>query len=76
MGSYFRVLAFILVREVIFVEEKFAYRQSIKKLTVPGEVLFSARFAGAQAAAETSMRPKHTTCRRGAKVLFSISFMR
>ena len=43
MVSYFRVLAFILVREVIFVEEKFAYTWSIKKLTVADEVLFSAR---------------------------------
>ena len=42
MGSYFRVLEFILVGEVIFVEENFAYRQSIKKLTMPGKVLFSA----------------------------------
>ena len=56
MGSYFCVLAFILVGEVIFIEEKFAYyRQSIKKLTVPSEVLFSVRLAGAQAAAEISM---------------------
>ena len=62
MESYFRVLPFILVGEVIFVEEKFAYRQSIKKLTVPGEVLFSARLAGVQAAAETSMRFKYTMC--------------
>ena len=30
----------------IFVEEKFAYRRSIKKLTVPGEDLFSARPVG------------------------------
>ena len=67
MGSSFRILAFILIGEVIFVEEKFAYKQSIKKLTVPGEVLFSVRFVGAQAAAETSMRFKHTICRRGAK---------
>ena len=37
-GSYFRVLAFILVGEVIFVEEKFTYRLSIKKLTVPHHV--------------------------------------
>ena len=56
MGSYFHILTFILVGEVIFVQEKFAYRRSIKKLTAPGEVLFSARLAGAQAAAETSMR--------------------
>ena len=54
-GSYFRVLAFILFGEVIFVEEKFAYRWSIKKLTVPGEVLFSAGLAGTQAAAETNI---------------------
>ena len=74
--SYFRVLAFILVGEVIFIEEKFAYRRSIKKLTVPGEVLFNVRLAGAQAAAETSMRFKYTMCRRGAKVLFSISSIR
>ena len=46
MGSYFRVIVFILVGEVIFVEEKFAYRWSIKKLTAPGEDLFSARLAG------------------------------
>ena len=32
--SYFRVLPFILVGEVIFVEEKFVYTWSIKKLTV------------------------------------------
>ena len=43
---------------------------------VPGEVLFSARLAGAQAAAETSMHFKYTMCRRGAKVLFSISSLR
>ena len=41
MGSYFRVLAFILVLKVIFVEEKFVYGRSIKKLTVPGEVLLA-----------------------------------
>ena len=76
MGSYFRVLAFILLGKVIFVEEKFPYRRSIKKLTVPGEVLFSARLVGAQAAAETSMRFKYTMCRHGTKVLFSISSMR
>ena len=56
MGSNFRVLAFILVGEVIFVEEKFAYRWSMKRLTVLGDDLFSARLASAQAAAETSMR--------------------
>ena len=43
---------------------------------VPGEALFSARLAGAQAAAETSMHLKYTMCRRGTKVLFSISSMR
>ena len=60
-AGYFRVLAFILVGEAIFIyiEEKFAYRWSIKKLTVSGEVLFSARLAGAQAAAETNMRFKY-----------------
>ena len=44
-GSYFRVLVpvFILVGEVIFVEEKFAYRWSIKNLTAPGEDLFGVR---------------------------------
>ena len=42
---------------------------------MPGEVLFSAQLAGAQAAAETSMRFKYTMCKRGAKVLFSISSM-
>ena len=55
MGSYFRVLVFILVRKVIFLEEKFAYRRSIKKFTVPGEDLFSARLAGVQATAEINM---------------------
>ena len=76
MGSYFRALAFILVGEVIFVEENSRIEWPIKKLTMPGEVLFSARLAGAQAAAETSMRFKYTMCRRGTKVLFSISSMR
>ena len=41
MGSYFHVLAFILVGEVIFIEEKFAYGRSIMKFTVPGEVLLA-----------------------------------
>ena len=75
-GNFFRILAFILVGGVIFIEEKFAYRWSIKKLTMPGEVLFSAQLALAQAAAETSMHFKYTMCRRGMKVLFSISSMR
>ena len=70
MVSYFRVLAFILVGEVIFVEEKFTYTWSIKKLTVAGEVLFSARLSGAQAAAETSIRFKYTMCRHGTKYCF------
>ena len=76
MGSYFHILEFIPIGEVIFVGEKFAYRRLIMKLTVPGEVLFSVRLADAQAAAETSMHFKYTMCRRGAKVLFSISSMR
>ena len=62
MVSYFRVLPFILVGEVIFVEEKFAFKWSIKKLTVADEVLFSARLSGAQAAAETSIRVLNTQC--------------
>ena len=41
MGSYFHFLVIILVGEDIFVEEKFVYRRSTKRLTVPGEVLFS-----------------------------------
>ena len=76
MVGYFRVLAFILVGEVIFVEEKFTYAWSIKKLTVPGQVLLSARLVGTQAAAETSMRFKCTMCRHGAKLLLSISSVR
>ena len=52
----------ILVGEVIFVEEKFAYTWSIKKLTVADEVLFRAQLAGAQAAAETSIRILNTQC--------------
>ena len=62
MVSYFRVLPFILVREVIFVEEKFAYTWSIKKLTVADKVLFSAQLLGAQAAAEASIRILNTQC--------------
>ena len=42
MSSYFLVLIFIPVGEVIFIEEKFAYRWSMKKLTVLGEVLLNA----------------------------------
>ena len=34
-----------------------------KEFTTPGEVLFSAQLADAQAAAETSMRFKYTMCR-------------
>ena len=60
MVSYFRVLSFILVGEVIFVEEKFVYTWSIKNLTVADEVLFSAGLSGAQAAAETSIRVLNT----------------
>ena len=62
MVSYFRVLPFILVGEVIFVEEKFVYAWSIKKLTLEDEVLISARLSGAQAAAETSIRVLNTQC--------------
>ena len=54
-GSYFCILEFILVREVIFVEEKFAYRRSIKKITTPGEVLFSAQLSGARAAVKKQL---------------------
>ena len=60
--SYFRVLPFILVGEVIFEEETFAYTWSIKKLTLEDEVLFSARLSGAQAAAETSIHVLNTQC--------------
>ena len=56
MGSYFRVLVFTLVGEAIFVEEKFKYRRSIKKLTAPGEDLFSARLVGVRATAEINIR--------------------
>ena len=58
MGSYFHFLVLTLVREVIFIEEKFAYRWSTKKPTMPGEVLFSEWLAGAWAAAGTSMHFK------------------
>ena len=43
MRTYFCFLAFILVGEVIFIEEKFVCRQSRKKLAMPGEVLLSMR---------------------------------
>ena len=63
MGSYFCVLVFILVGGVIFVEEKFAYRRSIKKLTAPAEDLFSARLAGVRATAEINIRFINTLSR-------------
>ena len=47
MGSYLHFLVLILVKEIIFVKEKFVYRWPTKKLTMPVEVLFSARLAEA-----------------------------
>ena len=47
MESYFRVLVFILVGEAILIEEKFTYRWSMKKLTMPGEVMFSVELMSA-----------------------------